>query len=96
VVGSRNGLSRSGIAFFAAASRYGVNFQRTFTIGRQQTVVGARALGATMREGGICVDRHEALHILMEGSAIVRLSSAVWERARQILLTRLTKKTRRS
>jgi hypothetical protein len=62
------GLSRSGIAFLAAASTYGVNFHRTLTIGRQQTFVGARTLRAAMREGGICVDRREALHILMEGS----------------------------
>jgi hypothetical protein len=61
------GLSGGVCAFLAAASRGGVSFERTLTVGRQRLLTRPRTLRAALREGGIVLDRPETLELVDHG-----------------------------
>lgn len=61
------GVTRETIAFAAALSRTGVDFERTLTIGRQELHVDGQRVQAALREAGIDISRSAAESIAREG-----------------------------
>jgi hypothetical protein len=61
------GISRSGVAFLAAAGKCDVEYGRTLTLGRQELMAVPRALRVGMREGGIELSSEQSRRLVDEG-----------------------------
>lgn len=61
------GVTTDGISFLAAASRSGVDYQRTLMIGRQAMVSEGRRVRAGLREAGLEIDLETARAISRDG-----------------------------